>query len=346
MRRALGWGCLALMALSGLMVEGAELDVQDELETFISQIAERHGFEREALRALFASVRWRSEILEAMDRQRETVAYHEYRKQFLTAEHLHHGLRYWERHAQWLARAEAEYGVPPEVVVAILGVETQYGRNRGGYPVLDALATLAFGYPRRATFFRRELEAFLLLCRDNGLDPTRVRGSYAGAIGPPQFLPSSYQAYAVDFDGDTRRDLIASDADIIGSIAHFLHRHGWRGGEPVAAPARVEGTDYRWLEALGPQPLLPLARLEQYGVSAPGVRDTILPAALVRLEGEDGPRYLVGFRNFYVLTRYNRSVRYAAAVFELSEWLREERCRRLQADCRRSTPERNGEELS
>ncbi len=339
------WAALVFATLPAL-TGGTALRADPEVETFVAQMAERHGFDPQALHALIAGVRWRAEIIEAMDRPREAAAYHEYRKQFLTADHLKFGRRYWERQTKWLARAEAEYGVPPHVIVAILGVETQYGRNPGGYPVLDALVTLAFGYPRRAAFFRRELEEFLLLCRENGLDPARVRGSFAGAIGPPQFLPSSYRAYAVDFDGDARRDLMTSDADIIGSVAHFLHRHGWRPGEPVAAEARVEGTQSQWLETLGPRPLLPLARLGQYGVSALGPHVPQRPAALIRLEGEHGPRYLVGFHNFYVITRYNRSVRYASAVFELGEWLREDRCRRARSDCPPPAPDQSDEETS
>lgn len=319
--------CLVLLfALPSAPAAGLEPEASPEVSAFIAEMAERHGFEPAPLQRLFSGARLRPEIIAAMERPREAAAYHEYRKQFLTEEHLRLGQRYWERHAQALARAEAEYGVAAHIVVAILGVETQYGRNTGDYPVLDALATLAFTYPRRAAFFRRELEEFLLLCRETGLDPSRVRGSYAGAIGPAQFLPSSYRRYAVDFDGDARRDLVANPADIIGSVAHFLRRHGWQPGEPVADATRVEGTQYQWIEKLGPRPLLPIGRLAQYGVIPPDPHDTERRASLIRLEGEDGPRYLLGFQNFYVITRYNRSIRYAMAVVELGEQLRRRRC--------------------
>ncbi len=309
-------------ALASSPAAGLELEAYPEALAFIAEMTERHGFERVKLLHLLSQARLRPEIIAAMDRPREALAYHEYRKQFLTAEHLSQGRRYWQRHARVLERAAAEYGVAPHIVVAILGVETQYGRNTGDYPVLDALTTLAFTYPRRAAFFRRELEQFLLLCRETGLDPARVRGSYAGAIGPPQFLPSSYRLYAVDFDGDARRDLVSSPADIIGSVAHFLHLHGWRPGEPLVAETRVEDTLNPWLERLGPRPVYSIAQLVQYGVIAPGLHDLERRAALIRLEGEDGPRYLLGFQNFYVLTRYNRSIRYAMAVVELGEQLR------------------------
>lgn len=322
---------LSLVLLFGLAspptaATGLEPEVYPEVSTFITEMTARHGFERKPLERLFSGVRLRPEILEAMERPREAVAYFEYRKQFLTEEHLRLGQRYWKQHARTLERAAAEYGVAPHIVVAILGVETQYGRNTGDYPVLDALATLAFTYPRRAAFFRRELEEFLLLCRETGLDPARVRGSYAGAIGPPQFLPSSYRSYAVDFDGDARRDLLASHADIIGSVAHFLHRHGWQPGEPVADETRVEGTLHQWIEKLGPRPVLPVGRLMQYGVIPSDLHDVERRAALIRLEGENGPRYLLGFQNFYVLTRYNHSIRYAMAVVELGEQLRRRYC--------------------
>ena len=293
-----------------------------ELEAFIAEMGQRHGFSVRQLTRLFARARVRPEIIQAMERPKEALPWHEYRKLFLTEERARDGAAFWQRHARLLGRAQAEYGVPPEIIVAILGVETQYGRNRGGYPALDALTTLTLHYPPRAAFFRGELEQYLLLTRELKLDAARLQGSYAGALGMPQFIPSSWRRYAVDFDGDRRADLLGSTADIIGSVANFLKVHGWMTGAPVSDAAHTEGTLYVWLEKLGAKPSLPLRQFVRHGVSPPQHRDPELPAALIVLEGESGPLARIGYNNFYVITRYNRSQRYAMAVQELGDMIR------------------------
>ena len=293
-----------------------------ELETFIHELSKTDGFSKRALDRLFARARLRPEIIQAMERPKEALPWYEYRKLFITDERIGQGVNFWRRHARELARAQREFGVPPEIVVAILGVETQYGKHRGTWPVLDALTTLAFQYPPRAAFFREELKQYLLLTRELKLDPVRLQGSYAGALGMPQFISSSWRRYAIDFDGDRRADLLDSITDIIGSVANFLRVHGWERDAPISDAAHLEGTLYLWIEKLGVKPSLPLGQFVRHGVSPLVHRDSELPAALILLEDEAGPQARIGYNNFYVITRYNRSSRYAMAVQELAEQLR------------------------
>ena len=221
-----------------------------------------------------------------------------------------------------LARARALYGVPEEVIVAIIGVETVYGRNTGGFSVFEALATLAFQYPRRAEFFRSELEQFLLMARENNLDPLSIKGSYAGAIGIPQFMPGSQRRYAVDFDGDERIDLSNSREDAIGSVARFLEQHGWQAGQPVTVPANLPGTPDATLIEAGIRPSLKVGDLLQRGIKANAAPESTVALVDLVSPGRD-TEYWLGFENFYVITRYNRSSFYAMSVFQLGEALRE-----------------------
>jgi membrane-bound lytic murein transglycosylase B len=293
-----------------------------ELGTFIDEMAARHGYSPQALHELFTQVEIKPEIVAAIERPAEALPWYEYRLRFIDRKRIEGGVRYWKEHAAALERAASEFGVPPQVIVALIGIETDYGRNAGRYRVADALTTLMLQYPPRAAFFRRELEEYLLLARDLGLSPLRLKGSYAGAIGIPQFIPSSYRRYAVDFDGDGRRDLIGSAADAIGSIANFLLHHGWQRQGPVSDEVRIEGTRHFWIEQLGVKPALTVPQLVSYGIFPRRHHGAELRAALIALEGEDGPLYRIGYQNFYALTRYNRSKRYAMAVHELSELVR------------------------
>jgi membrane-bound lytic murein transglycosylase B len=313
---------LGMMLAAASPVWAADPAPLPELQDFIREMARTHGFSERALEHQFARVRLRPEIIQAMECPKEALPWYEYRKLFVNDGRAEQGVAFWRRHAALLQRAQKEYGVPPEIVVAILGVETQYGRHRGQWSVFDALTTLTLRYPPRAAFFRQEMEQYLLLAREQKLDPLSVKGSYAGAMGMPQFIPSSWRRYAVDFDGDRKRDLLGSEADIIGSVANFLRMHGWQADAPVADAARVEGTLYFWLEKLGTKPSLPLHQFVRYGVSPPLPRDPEMPAALILLEGETGPDARIGYNNFYVITRYNRSHRYAMAVHELAERIR------------------------
>jgi membrane-bound lytic murein transglycosylase B len=303
-----------------------------DVHEFIRDMVARHGFVERELKTVFRRTTRQPEILKAIrppvsPRQR---SWQSYRTNFINDRHLAEGLRFIELHGATLARAEAEYGVPQEIIVAIIGIETFYGRNMGKWRVVDALATLAFDYPPRAEYFRSELEAYLLFTREADLDVLEVRGSYAGAIGIPQFMPGSYRRWAVDFDGDGVARLRSSPVDAIGSVANFLRSHGWVPGEPVAFPAGLGTTDPAPFLAAGIKPALTLAEFAAAGVQVraepppkPGAR-----AALIELETPDrATEYRIGLDNFYVITRYNRSSFYASAVQDLSEALRSARSR-------------------
>ncbi len=301
-----------------------DLNKYPKLVTFIDEMVERHGFSQKELRRLFTRAKIRREIIEAIERPKESLPWYEYKKIFITERSVQRGKRYWKKHAQALTRAQEEYGVAPEIIVAILGVETQYGRNKGTYRVIDAFTTLILEYPPRRDFFRRELEEYLLLARELKVDPMYIKGSYAGAVGVPQFIPSSYRQYAVDFDGDQKRDLLANADDAIGSVANFLKIHGWEANEPVSDDVQLEGTLYVWIEKLGVKPMLSVRHLINYGIFPRNREDTEKHAALIVLEGESGPIYRIGYNNFYVITRYNRSTRYAMAVYELGKRIRKQ----------------------
>jgi membrane-bound lytic murein transglycosylase B len=318
---------LAAVLLAAAVWPAAALELSDypEIPAMIEEFSARHGFAKAELTRLFATVELRAEVVTAIERPREALPWYEYRKSFLTEERIRRGLAYWNEHAAVLERASREHGVPAEIMLGVLGVETQYGRHNGRFRTLDALVTLWLQHPPRREFFRREIEELLLLAREARLDVATLRGSYAGALGIPQFIPSSWRRYAVDGDGDGKRDLTASHADAIGSVANFLRAHGWRRDEPVADAVRLEGTYYFWVEKLGQKPVLRLADLAGYGIFPVRPRDGDQRAALIALEGEDGPFYRLGYDNFYALTRYNRSKRYAMAVIELAAELRRAR---------------------
>lgn len=293
------------------------------LQSFTAEMAEKHGFSAKQLRRVFRCATIRPDIIEAMERPRELLPWHEYRKIFVTEDSAKRGARFWKEHAQDISRAQERYGVSPEIIVAIIGVETRYGRNPGNYPILDALTTLTLEYPSRAAFFREELAEFLLLARELDIDPCRVKGSYAGAMGLPQFMPSNYRRLAVDFDGDGKRNLLDNPVDAIGSVAHYLRNNGWETGAPLTDEARLEGTLYFWVEKLGLKPALSVRQLAGYGVFPRRRDNPEQRAALISLEGEYGPVYRLGYNNFYVITRYNHNKRYAMAVVELGEMIRQ-----------------------
>jgi membrane-bound lytic murein transglycosylase B len=319
-----GSGSLALAAalLLGIAPCGAEGVLAPEVESFLGEMVQKHGFDRAALRKLFGQVRVRADVLRAVAAPVTALPWYEFRERFVDASRIEGGVRFWRENVAALERARLEFGVAPEIIVATIGVETLYGRRTGRHRVLDALATLAFHYPPRSEFFRGELEHYLLLARELRLDVARTRGSYAGAIGVPQFLPSSYRRYAVDFDRDGRADLLASTADAIGSVANYYRAHGWRDGEPVAVPADVSDPALLPATAGEIRPRLTVGELKAAGVTPLGAVNEEVRAALFAVETESGPRYWLGFDNFYVITRYNRSVNYALAVHEIARELR------------------------
>ncbi len=314
---------LGLLACTSLVPSGPvaalELEAYPQIGRFIDEMAQEHGFEPAELEALFRSVRIRPEVVKAMQRPAERLPWHRYRRLFVSSKTARSGAEFWRRHHADLERAAAQYGVPPQIVVAIIGVETRYGATMGRHVILDSLTTLTLKYPRRSDFFRRELEAFLLLAREEGLDPLSARGSYAGAMGIPQFIASSYRSYAVDFNGDRRRDLIGQTADAIGSVANYLHTHRWQRDAPIVSFADVDGNvDAEPYLNKGREPELTLERLRAVGVRIDDAAPDESAVGLIRLEQADGYDYRVGYRNFYALMSYNPSTLYAMAVFELS----------------------------
>jgi len=301
---------------------------REDVAKFIDELVARHAFDAGELRQVFARARRENAVLAAMQAQpRQADSWETYRALFVSERHVRMGLDFWKEHRRSLARARAIYGVPEEIIVAIIGVETFYGRNTGRWRVIDALSTLAFDYPPRAPFFRGELENYLLFARDAELDVFSVHGSYAGAIGIPQFMPTSYLRFAVDFDGDGAIDLRANATDAVGSVANFLSRHGWRPGEAVQRRARIVGEGYEALIVDYPVPKHTLEELALAGVRPRGpALPTDTRAALLRLQTPDRPSdYRIALQNLYVLTRYNRSVFYALSVADLADQLRNER---------------------
>ncbi len=293
---------------------------------FLANNADSLGYPPEEFAAIIADARYQQGIIDAMNRPYEAKPWRDYRRLFLTPERIDGGAAFLREHADLLRRVEVAYGVPGEIVTAIIGIETNYGGTLGSHRVLDALTTLGFAYPRRADFFSKELGEFLLLAREEQVDPRTAKGSYAGAMGMPQFIPSSYRAYAVDFDSDGRRDLWDSTADVLGSVGNYLAQHGWRRGAPVAAPAVLEAGAPRGVPVATSRPARPeqtLTQLAAAGVVPDATALTGAPpadsrAALLALDGEETEHWL-GFTNFYAITRYNHSNLYAMAVFQLSQ---------------------------
>lgn len=325
-----GW-MMRLLMLGGLMalvLHGsvyADYSQRADVRAYMAELAAEHGFAAAELAELFARAERKESILNAIARPAERVLkWHEYRDIFIKEPRISQGLEFWAEHEATLADAEQAFGVEPEYVVAILGVETRYGRITGGYRVLDALATLAFDYPPRADFFRKELTQFLLLAREEGRNPLELTGSYAGAMGYGQFIPSSYRSYAVDFDGDGLRDIWENPRDAVGSIANYFRRHGWQAGATVALRVEVEGERAAGISNESLDLDYTVAQLKDLGVAVDGVAPE-QRAALFRMETAAGEEYWLGLNNFYVITRYNRSRLYALAVHELSQTIKSRR---------------------
>ena len=297
------------------------LDIEDPaISTFIDSMVSDHSYDRGTLEEVLQQATIQESILEAIDRPAErTKEWHEYRDIFITNERVQAGATFWREHSAELRRISEETGVSVEILVGIIGVETYFGRITGKYRVLDALATLAFEYPPRANFFRSELEHFLLLVREEGMDATDATGSYAGAMGRPQFMPSSFRAYAVDSSDDGKRDIWSNWTDVIGSIANYFVRHGWRENDEIVTQAALSS---QWQGDLPENTLKPqetVTSLSHQGVLFVTELSGDQQSQLLTLEGDDGEEHWVGFHNFFVITRYNRSVMYALAVHQLGQ---------------------------
>ncbi|MAZ45008.1 MAG: lytic murein transglycosylase B [Legionellales bacterium] len=320
-RTAVLWGLLSSSVIAGPAVGLLE---DPQVQTFIDEMVDRHQFDRVVLQSIFEQAHVQDGILKAIASPYEAKPWYQYRPLFVTDKHVQRGVEFWKAHKESLDAAEHYYGIPPEMIVAILGIETRYGSNTGNHKVLDALSTLAFKYPPRSKFFRQELEQFLLLVKEEDLDLFDLKGSYAGAIGAPQFIPSSYRHYAVDFSGTGHRDLFHDMDDVIGSVANYFAKHGWEKNKPVAVPVHA----MQPLEGLAaprnnPKPNYKAGELIPQGIDVPkSIRKE--QVALIELEGENGPEYWLGAKNFYVITRYNHSSLYGMAAFQLSQEIKKQ----------------------
>jgi membrane-bound lytic murein transglycosylase B len=307
----------APVVASTTAAEAPPLLAADKRAAFVAQTAQAYGLDAKDIEAGLAQASYKQSIINAITRPAESKPWKDYRPIFMTEARIQGGRRFLAEHREELAKVQAATGVPAEMIVAIIGVETQYGGNTGSYRVLDALYTLGFFYPKREEFFRGELGHFFALAKQEKLDPSVVKGSYAGAMGWGQFMPSSYRNYGKDGDGDGRRDLFGSPRDIFASIANYFVGHGWRSGEPVFLPAQADSGAAAWVPE-NYEAKYSLAEIALKGFRPLDAAAPKLPATLLTLEGATGTEYWIGYQNFYVLTRYNRSPLYAMAVFQLS----------------------------
>lgn len=320
---------IALVAsVTALLLYGpasADYSTREDVRSYVDELVLTHGFARDSLLETFAGARHQPRIVEAMSRPAEkALKWFEYRKIFLGDQRVSRGVAFWSDNLAALNTAEQRFNVAPEYVVAIIGVETYFGRVMGSHRVLDALSTLAFDYPPRASFFRNELTEFLLLAREEKRSPNELKGSYAGAMGYGQFIPSSYRHYAVDFDGDGVRDIWTNTTDAIGSVANYFDRHGWRGDGKVAVRVVASGRGVDEVANAGLGLDRTVTEFRALGVEVPGI-DGSAQAALFRMELEDGVEYWLGLHDFYVITRYNRSSMYALAVHQLGQAIKARR---------------------
>lgn len=309
-------GCLAEETLPAAV----PFAQRPEVKAFIEEMVTQQGFDREQLNRDFAAVVPKPNILNILEKPSTSRPYYAFRPDFVNDTRVRLGVAFWQQHKALLKAVSDQYGVEPQYLVAILGVETMWGANTGSFRVMDALSTIAFDYPRRAEFFRKELREFLLLARDEKLDPFSFKGSYAGAMGAPQFMPSSFHAYAADWDKDGRHDIWHNTGDIVASVANYFAQHGWRRGEGLVLDAKVEGDQFAPLVDDKFNLHYKLSELAAFGVSptSPVTDDPV--AILAPLEISPGvTHYYLGLNNFYVITRYNRSTLYGMAVYELAE---------------------------
>ncbi len=297
-----------------------------EVKEFISHMVEKHNFNKSELEILFNKYETSEKVIALMNKPFEALSWTTYRKHFLSKSRIQGGIDFLNKHRAILQQAEDKYGVPAEIIVAIIGAETSYGKFTGTYPPIQTLATLAFDYPRRAKFFTQELEHFLLLTREQKLDPTKIKGSYSGALGIAQFMPSSYRNYAIDFSNSGKADLVNDAADAIGSIANYFKKHGWKTNEDIVHKATFSNNKYHLIDPellkSSPKPTLSIRALVDYHIQPEGnIKNSddrsfaILPLDI----GKGSPELWLGEKNFYVITRYNKSTNYAMAIYQLSQ---------------------------
>lgn len=294
---------------------------REGVRDYIDQISKEHNLGQAELKGLFKKISLQQSVIDKISKPAEKrLQWKQYRPIFLKQDRIEQGVAFMQAHEALLARAEAEFGVPREIITAIIGVETKYGRITGKHPVFASVATLAFDYPPRSKFFTRELTEFLLFAHEEQFDPLTVKGSYAGAMGMAQFISSSYRRYAIDFDNDGRRDLWGSTADAIGSVANYFSEHKWQTGESIVEPIQPTDSRYKPLLNTSLKPSTAQEKLAPHGIEISG--DSKGQVRVFALQGKDGEEIWVGHQNFYVITRYNHSTLYAMAVYQLSEGIK------------------------
>jgi len=317
-KRRMKQSVLWLVLLLPVQSFALDVDRYPALVELVNTMTTKDGYPKEELISILSAAKVEQKTIDLMNRQYEALPWNKYRELFINQARINMGLEFWTENAATLKAAQSKYGVPPEIIVALIGVETHYGTRMGNRRVLDSLVTLTADYPRRSAFFGAELRTFLNTARKENISPDSVMGSYAGAIGIPQFMPTSYEAYSVDFNNNGRRDLVNEMEDAIGSVANYLSVHGWQQNQRVFAAVDASLSEAaKEKVSKKAKPKLALGELEKLGVefSKTGASDKV---ALLALSAEQGKRYFVGFRNFYAITRYNPSVNYAMAVTELS----------------------------
>ncbi|GHD60913.1 lytic murein transglycosylase B [Jeongeupia chitinilytica] len=314
---------LLSLALTAPAFADEALIARPDVKQYLDEVAASENLPRDKLDTLFTSVQLKPNILAILDRPSTSRPWYQFRGNFVNPARIKAGAKFWRANADTLAAVSARYGVPAEVIVAILGAETNYGSNTGSFRVIDALSTVAFDYPRRADFFRKELTQFLLLAREEGEDPLSFKGSYAGAMGWPQFMPSSFRQYAVDWNGDHHRDIWNNADDAIASVGNYLAAHGWEKGGPTMDVVNVDSDQIEALLADKFNLHYTVAEMMAKGITPLNEVDPQRQAVLFALDTEpDFTRYYLGYTNFYVITRYNKSTLYASAVLELAEGIR------------------------
>ena len=301
------------------------LSINQSVKNFIHQMVTKHHFDERELTELLQLAIIKNDILKRISSPSEGLPWHKYRKIFLTQTRIEGGVKFWQENAQTLSVVSQQTGVPPEVIVAIIGVETGYGKNMGNHRVLDALATLAFAYPPRSSFFTGELEQFLLLCREENKNPREPLGSYAGAMGYPQFMPSSFRSLARDFEKDGKRDIWQNPRDAIASIGYYFQQNGWQQGQLIAAKASFDGSQYKTFVTKDLKLNTTIGQLAHAGVHSIETFPSATKVKLVSLEQLDGDELWLGFHNFHVITRYNHSPLYAMAAYQLSQEIKQHR---------------------
>ncbi|MDR3491937.1 MAG: lytic murein transglycosylase B [Gammaproteobacteria bacterium] len=327
-KKSLVIACISLITFFYSYTGNAETKFVDrpDVQAFIKKMVIKHGFHEGQLIALFDKVKIRPRVMQSIKAPLEQETWQTYRKVFITKSHIDGGVNFWKHHEKILARAEKKYGVPASIIVATIGVETKYGKNKGEYPVIDALTNIAFSGSPRQAYFRSELEEFLLLAREQHLNPLTIKGSYAGAIGQPQFMPSSYRYYAVNFSGKKKIDLSNNIDDIVGSIANYYQKHGWKTNGPVAVPTTLTHTKH----SLSLNEKISQKKLYKHDLAHLGLHTSYyIPSNLVvnavELKNKNSYEYWIAFPNFQVIKRYNPSDLYAMAVYQLSYHIKSSR---------------------